>query len=119
MSPKDEQARRRAEMILKVRSGRMTAKEAAKALGVSRKTYYEWEQRGLQGMMEALLNRPPGRPEQARDPEKEALREKVEDLEQKLLLSEKTQEIRRLIEGFPGLKDLDPDHPALQGKKKL
>ena len=114
----EEQARRRAELILKVRSGQMTAKEAAKVLGVSRKTYYEWEQRGLQGMMEALLNRPPGRPEKKKDPEKEQLKEQVEDLEQKLFLSEKAQEIRKLMEGFPSLKDLDPDSPTLKGKKK-
>lgn len=113
----EEQARRRAEVILKVRSGQMTAKEAAKTLGVSRKTYYEWEQRGLQGMMEALLNRPPGRPEKKRDPEKDQLKEQVEDLEQKLFLSEKAQEIRKLMEGFPSLKDLDPDYPALKEKK--
>jgi transposase len=114
----EEQARKRAEVILKVRSGQMTAKEAAKTLQVSRKTYYEWEQRGLKGMMEALLNRPPGRPEKKKDPEKVKLKEQVEDLEQKLFLSEKAQEIRKLMEGFPSLKDLDADYPPLTGKKK-
>jgi transposase len=99
-------ARKRAEIILKVRSGQMTAKEAAKVLGISRKTYYEWEQRGLQGMLEALSNRPPGRPEIPRDPEKEALKQKVEDLEQKLLLSEHVEEIRKLMDG---LKDLEQE----------
>jgi len=36
-----EQARQRAEMILKVRGGQITAQEAARALGISRKTYYK------------------------------------------------------------------------------
>jgi len=112
------QAKKRAEVILKVRTGLMTAKEAAKELGVSRKTYYEWEERGLQGMMEALLNRPPGRPEKKKDPEKEQLKKQVEGLEQKLSLSEHMQEIRKLMEGLPSLKDLDPDHPSLGDKKK-
>jgi DNA invertase Pin-like site-specific DNA recombinase len=35
-----KQARLRAELILKVRAGLMTATEAAGHLGVSRKTYY-------------------------------------------------------------------------------
>ena len=113
-----EQAKKRAEVILKVRTGQMTAKEAAKLLGVSRKTYYEWEERGLQGMMDALLNRPPGRPEKKKDPEKEELKKKVEGLEQELYLSEHMQEIRKLMSTLPSLKDLDPDHPALGDKKK-
>lgn len=112
-----EQAKKRAEVILKVRTGQMTAKEAAKLLGVSRKTYYEWEERGLQGMMDALLNRPPGRPQMKKDPEKDQLKKQVEGLEQKLSLSEHMQEIRKLMSDLPSLKDLDPDHPALGDKK--
>ena len=50
----DEQAEKRAQIILEVRSGRMTAEDGAKALGVSRKTFYRWEKRGLRGLLEAL-----------------------------------------------------------------
>lgn len=32
---------------MKVRCGLMTARQAAKQLGVSSKTFYKWEQRGL------------------------------------------------------------------------
>jgi DNA-binding XRE family transcriptional regulator len=46
-----KQARQRAEVILKVRAGRMTAAHGARLLGVSRKTYYQWEQRALAGML--------------------------------------------------------------------
>lgn len=113
-----EQAKKRAEVILKVRTGLMTAQEAAKELGVSRKTYYEWEERGLQGMMDALSNRPPGRPEKKKDPEKDQLKKQVEDLEQELYRSEHMQEIRKLMSDLPSLKDLDPDPPALGDKKK-
>jgi len=38
-------ARERALVILRVRSGVLTAKQGAQELGVSRKTYYEWEER--------------------------------------------------------------------------
>jgi transposase len=111
-------ARQRAEVILQVRSGKLTAKEAAKMLGVSRKTYYEWEERGLEGMMDALLNRTPGRPKTIKDAEKEALKKKVEDLKSQLSLSQHAEELRRLVEGLPRLKDLDPDNPYLKDKKK-
>ena len=37
-----QMARLRAELIMKVRCGLMTAAEAARQLGVSRKTFYKW-----------------------------------------------------------------------------
>jgi len=36
----------------------MTATEAAKQLGVSRKTYYKWEQRGLEALLDGLQDQP-------------------------------------------------------------
>jgi hypothetical protein len=59
-------------VILQVRSGALTAKEGAKLLGVSRKTYYEWEERSLNAMALALENRPAGRPSIPVDEEKES-----------------------------------------------
>jgi len=55
-------ARERASIILQVRSGALTATEGAERLGISRKTYYEWEDRALQAMALALENHAPGRP---------------------------------------------------------
>ena len=52
----------RAEMIMKVRCGLMTAAQAAARLGVSRKTYYKWEQRGLAALLDGLSDHRPGRP---------------------------------------------------------
>lgn len=40
----------------------MSALEAARQLGISRKSYYKWERRGLAAMIEALGNREQGRP---------------------------------------------------------
>lgn len=85
-------------MILMVRSGRITACEAAQRLGVSRKTYYEWEQKGLQAMLESLENKSPGRPRQERtDPEVLRLRGKVRQLETRLEVMEEIQDLRDLI----------------------
>jgi len=61
-APHHTLARQRAQLIIQVRSGLMSAKEAARQLGISRKSYYKWERRGLAGMIEALGNREHGRP---------------------------------------------------------
>jgi transposase len=98
-------ARERALVILQVRSGALTAKEGAKLLGVSRKTYYEWEEKSLKAMSLALENRPSGRPPLTLDPEKEALRERVRELEKKLDLAEKTIEVKELLAAYEGFRD--------------
>ena len=90
-------ARQRALVILQVRSGALTAKQGAKLLGVSRKTYYEWEEKSLKAIALALENRPPGRLPAPVDPEKEALRERIRELEKKLDLAEKTIEVKELL----------------------
>ncbi len=90
-------ARERASIILQVRSGALTATEGAERLGVSRKTYYEWEERALGAMAWALENRPAGRPPAPVDEEKEELRRRIEELERKLFLAEKTIEVKDLL----------------------
>ena len=98
-------ARQRALVILQVRSGVLTAREGAKLLGVSRKTYYEWEERSLQAMALALENRPAGRPPVALDEEKEVLRERVQELENKLYLAEKTIEVKEILAAYGEFRD--------------
>jgi len=98
-------ARERALVILKVRSGALTAKEGAKLLGVSRKTYYEWEEKSLKAMALALENRPAGRPPAPMDEEKEKLRERVQELEKKLDLAEKTIEVKELLGAYEEFRD--------------
>jgi transposase len=87
-------------VILQVHSGALTAKQGAKFLGVSRKTYYEWEEKSLKAMALALENRPSGRPPAPVDPEKEALRERIQELEKKLDLAEKTIEVKELLGAY-------------------
>ena len=91
------EAKSRAEMILQVRSGAMTATQAAKVLGVSRKTYYEWETKGLKGLMAGLENQEAGRPKTAPSPREAQLEAKVADLQKKLQVAEQTAQIRKLL----------------------
>ena len=100
MEEEKKRARDRAAVILQVRSGTLTVTEGAERLGISRKTYYEWEDRALQAMALALENRAPGRPPVPLDEEKEELQRKVRDLEKKLSLAEKTIEVRELLSAF-------------------
>lgn len=108
-------ARLRAELIVEVHSGRMSAQEAAQRLGVSRKTYYKWEKRALRGMVEALGNRAGGRPAPRIDQEKEALREKKEELERKLKVAQETLKLHQRL--FP-LNPLKAAKPSGAGKKE-
>jgi len=88
------EARQRAELIVKVRSGLISATEAARRLGVSRKTYYKWEKRALAGMLEGLCGREPGRPTSKPDEEKEELRKEVASLQREVQLSRQRLQLR-------------------------
>jgi len=91
-------ARQRAQLIMQVRSGLLSAQEAARRLGISRKTYYKWERRALAAMVEALGNREQGRPQLPIDPEKQALRRQTQELEAKLQVLEQTEQIRQRLQ---------------------
>ena len=84
-------------VFLLVRGGTLTAKAAALRLGISRKTYYAWEARAIQGLMNALQPREPGRPPQIKDPETQRLRAENERLTQQVQVLEQTLTIRRLL----------------------
>ena len=113
-----ELARERALVILQVRSGALTAKEGAKRLGISRKTYYEWEEKSLRAMALALENRPAGRPTLPVDQEKETLRERVRELEKKLDLAEKTIEVKELLGAYKEFRDKDTKKNRRIGKRQ-
>ena len=92
-----ETALSRAEMIVKVRAGLMTARAAALTLGVSRKTYYKWEKKGLKAMVTKVQDEPSGRPTTAASKEIAALKSEVKTLQEKLTVAEKTADIRGLL----------------------
>jgi transposase len=104
MSMSDEKdlelARKRAEVIFAVRSGQITAEEGARRLGVSRKTYYEWENRALEAMTGALEDRAPGRPGTPKDAEKERLQNEVTALQNELFVAKKTVEVRDMLHAY-------------------
>jgi len=91
-------ARQRAQLIMQVRSGVLSVREAARQLGISRKTYYKWEHRALAAMIEALGNREAGRPLLPIDPDKEALQCQTRELEARLAVLEQTEQIRQRLE---------------------
>ena len=113
-----ELARERALVILRVRSGAMTAKQGAQALGVSRKTYYQWEERALKAMALALENRVAGRPCVSTDEEKETLRQRIRELEKKLELAEKALEVKELLAAYEGFRDRGAKKNRRIGKKR-
>jgi transposase len=95
-----ELARKRAEVIFAVRSGQITAEEGARRLGVSRKTYYEWENRALEAMTGALEDRAPGRPGTPKDEEKERLQNEIAALQNELFVAKKTVEVRDMLHAY-------------------
>jgi len=116
---KDEElARERASVIFAVRSGQATAEEGARRLGVSRKTYYEWERKALEAMTNALENKAPGRPALPQDEEKERLLEKIAELENKLFVAEKTVEVRNMLHAYEMHKAGEKKNAEPQEKKR-
>lgn len=98
----EEYARKRAEIIMKVNCGLMTATEAAKELNVSRKTYYKWEKKGLAALLGNVTDRKAGRPGTALHPNQK-------ELELKLAKALKENEIlKRKMELKDILADVKP-----------
>ena len=95
-----ELARKRTAVVFAVRSGQITAEEGAHRLGVSRKTYYEWERRALQAMTEAMEDKSPGRPSVPQDEEKQRLQNENAELRNKLFVAEKTVEVRDMLHAY-------------------
>ena len=70
--------------ILQVQTGLLTVTEAARRLGLSRKTYYEKEARFLQVALASVTPQAPGRPATAAPTEAERLRSENNQLRQQL-----------------------------------
>jgi transposase len=93
----NRKARQRAELILKVRSGQLTATAAAQSLGISRQQYYQWEQRALRALLTALEDQPRGRPKNKIDPDKLALQQQVHQLQAQLRRFEQKEKLQQLL----------------------
>lgn len=95
-------ARQRALLILQVRTGQITATAAAQQLGLSRKSYYQWEKRALAALVQSQEPQAPGRPRKESDPEKEQLRQQVTQLEGKIRQLEQVMELRQVVRKLQG-----------------
>ena len=93
MTPSEQ----RASLILQVRTGQITAQEAARQLGISRQAFYKWEKRALKALLNALQDQPPGRPKATSDPEKDQLKTRVKELERQVRLFEQRDQLRTLL----------------------
>jgi transposase len=94
---KDPKAPERARLILQVQAGVITATEAARQLGISRKTYYQWEARALQGLLAAVTQQPPGRPCRPDRPKERQLEQRVDQLQKALDQAQESQKIRAAL----------------------
>lgn len=98
--PNHPKAMQRAQLIMQVRCGLMTASEAARRMGVSRKTYYKWEQRGLSSLLDGLSDQHPGRPEKLENPAEAVLEKQLADLKQENELLEQKLVLKDLVADF-------------------
>ena len=103
MSPSEQ----RAHLILQVRTGQITAQEAAHQLGISRQAFYKWERRALKALLNALQDQPAGRPKGTTDPEKDQLKTRVEQLQRQVRLYEQREELRKLLKQMESRSDQD------------
>ena len=87
----------RASLIVQVRSGQITAQQAAQQLRISRQAFYKWERRALKALTQALEDQPAGRPKSSTDPEKDQLKSRVEQLERQVRLYEQRDNLRELL----------------------
>lgn len=97
---REDRARERAQIIMQVRSGMISATEGSKLLHISRKTYYEWENRGIAAFLSALQDGEAGRPPQESDPQKEALEQRVKELEREISVAKQTIEVKRMLDAY-------------------
>jgi transposase len=100
-------SQQRASLILQVRTGQLTAQQAAQQLGISRQAFYKWEKRALKALLNALQDQPPGRPKATSDPEKDQLKTRVEELERQVRLYEQRDQLRSLLKEMESRDDRD------------
>jgi transposase len=102
----------RAEAIIRVCAEKISATEAAKELGVSRKTYYQWQRKGLEAMMEALHDGQGGRPSLKEDPRMHKLQEQNRRLQIENELLQMRLDIQKIM-----AEELPADTPLLAKSK--
>src|SRR3974390_919584 len=105
----------RASLILQVRAGQITAQQAAQQLGISRQAFYKWEKRALKALLNALQDQPLGRPKGPADPEKDQLKNRVEELQRQVQLYEQREQLRALLKQME--ESASPDSSTKKNSK--
>src|SRR5574342_561062 len=111
MKRADARARQRASLILQVQARQITATQAARQLGVSRKTYYEWEKRALQGMLQNLSQQKPGRPAHPIDPQKASLEQQLRQARKELQAARQVKKLREILDRLQTTPDKKNSRP--------
>lgn len=83
--------------FLEVRGGILSVTDAAQRLGISRKTWYERENRLMQALLEAGTPKPPGRPSSQADPQTQMLRSENQSLRQQVVVLEQRSRIQQML----------------------
>ena len=90
----DAEEKKRLKTILATITGDLTVKEACERLGVSESWLHEIRRSALEGMLQGLAPRPPGRPAKERKPEEvERLEARVSWLEEELQVARLQTEV--------------------------
>jgi transposase len=95
----------RAALILQVRSGQLTAQQAARQLGISRQRYYHWEKRALKALLSALQDRRTGRPRNKPDPRTQAFLLRIKQLEQQVQTLQLKDQLRQRLKDLRSQPD--------------
>jgi DNA-binding XRE family transcriptional regulator len=75
----------------------LTATQAAEHLGISRKSYYQWEQRALAALLQSLEKRPTGRPRRVPDRTSLRLQRQICKLERQLQKAQRLVKLRGIL----------------------
>ncbi|WP_319524324.1 hypothetical protein [uncultured Desulfosarcina sp.] len=66
-------------------------------LGVSRKTFYKWEQRGLSGLLDSVTDQPPGRPAHPSDDHRQWLEKQLQDANRQIDLLNRKMALKDVL----------------------
>ena len=115
---KREEARKRAQIIMKVINEEITATKAANLLNMSRKSYYKWEERFMENMLNSMEDREAGRPSHALDVEKEAMKKQLKEQADQILTLRMSVRVRDEMMKTPEFLEMKEDSKKSKKKRK-
>ena len=113
-----EDARKRLLVIMQVINGEITATKGAGLLGMSRRTYYKWEERFIESMLNSMEDRDPGRPSLAVDVEKEAMEKQLKDQADQILALRMGIRVRDEMMKMPEFLEMTENSKKSKKKRK-